>query len=186
GTEFHPSPLLQKGMIGLHQEILDLQQQVLLPHTYQSTWPQWLLNTRGIWYLYEFTDNAQRGVLLIGNPLTMLLGLPALVWCLGIGLWRADWARLAAVIGFAVSLGLWLIAPKPVQFYYHYFMPSCFLLAALALTLSDLHAGKRRWTSYAMLGASVLFFAVFYKVLAAAPLDGPLSFADWAWLQGWR
>lgn len=186
GTELAPSPLTENGLIAFHREMLQLQQQVLSPHAYQSTWQQWVSNTRGIWYLYENVDGAQRGVMLIGNPLTMLLGLLALVWCLVSGFFRKDWAKGAVVAGYLASLGLWLIAPKPVQFYYHYFMPSVFLLAALALSLTDLRrAGHERW-AYGVLAASVAFFALFYKILAAAPLDGPMSFADWAWIAGWR
>ncbi|MEE4155047.1 MAG: glycosyltransferase family 39 protein [Erythrobacter sp.] len=186
GTALEPSPLARDGILALHFEILELQQQVLAPHTYQSTWQQWVLNSRAIWYLYEFTDGAQRGVMLIGNPLTMLLGLPALLWCLVAGLWRSDWAKLGVVVGYGVSLGLWLIAPKPVQFYYHYVMPSLFLLAALALSLSDLRAAGRPRLAYGVLAGSVLVFALFHKILSAAPLDGPMSFADWTWIEGWR
>jgi len=187
GEYLRPSPLAELGLIGFHGEILALQQQVLAPHTYQSTWAQWVLNVRGIWYLYEAVDGAQRGVLLIGNPLTMLAGLPALAWCLVSGWAQRDWAKLGSVIGYAAALGLWLIAPKPVQFYYHYFVPSFFLLAALALALSDLrrlpHGG---WPAWGMLAASAGFFALFYKILAAAPLMGEASFLKWAWLTGWR
>jgi dolichyl-phosphate-mannose--protein O-mannosyl transferase len=183
----HPSPLAEKGLIGLHQEIFALQSQLMTPHRYMSTWPQWVLNTRGIWYLYEVVDGAQRGVLLIGNPLTMWLGLPALVWCLLAGAWRRDWARLAVVIGYAASLGLWLIAPKPVQFYYHYFVPSFFLLAALALTCSDLRRLPRaKWLAWAIPAASVAVFAGFFPIIAALPLAGGDSYMIWAWLQGWR
>ena len=181
------SPLVTDGLVGLHGRILDLQAQVLMPHTYQSTWGQWITNTRGIWYLYEFTDNAQRGVLLIGNPLTMLLGLPALVWCLISGLYRMDWPRLSVVVGYGVALGFWLIAPKPVQFYYHYTIPSVFLLAALALSLSDLRERRAlRWMSIAVPAGSLAMFAVFFPLLTAAELEGPMSFAWWAWLDGWR
>ena len=187
GEPLRPSPLASEGLIAFHGQILDLQAQVLMPHTYQSTWPQWVTNTRGIWYLYEFTDNAQRGVLLIGNPVTMLLGLPALVWCLLSGLYRMNWPRLAVVVGYGVALGFWLIAPKPVQFYYHYTIPSVFLLAALALALSDLRErDKLRWISLAVPAASLGVFAVFFPILTAAPLDGPMSFAQWTWLTGWR
>ncbi|MEO0690074.1 MAG: phospholipid carrier-dependent glycosyltransferase [Pseudomonadota bacterium] len=182
-----PSPIAELGLVGLHERILELQGSVMAPHNYQSTWPQWVTNTRGIWYLYEFTDNAQRGVLLIGNPLTMLAGLPALVWCLWIGLYRSDWARLAVVVGYASAIGFWLIAPKPVQFYYHYMMPSCFLLAALALALGDLHHTKRlRWVSYAVPLGSAALFAIFFPILTAAELEGPMSFTRWAWIAGWR
>ena len=179
------SPLAEKGMFGLHREMIELQGSVKSPHPYQSTWAQWMLNTRGIWYHYNFVDGAQRGVMLIGNPLTMLLGLPALVWCAVGGALRGNWARIAVVVGYGVSLGLWLIAPKPVQFYYHYFAPSFFLLAALALMLSDVVKTRFKWWVYGALTASVLVFAFFFPILTAAPLDGPKGFSTWVWIEGW-
>jgi len=30
----------------------------------------------------------------------------------------------------SVELGFWIVAAKPIQFYYHYFVPSMALLAA--------------------------------------------------------
>lgn len=183
----HPSPLSEQGLIGFHREIFGLQSQLMTPHQYMSRWPQWVLNTRAIWYLYEPVDGAQRGVLLIGNPLTMLAGLPALAWCLASGVWRTNWAKLGVVIGYGVSLGLWLIAPKPVQFYYHYFVPSFFLLAALALTCSDLvHTRRGRWLGWGVLAGSAAVFAWFLPIIAALPLKGPDSYAAWMWLAGWR
>ncbi len=187
GEYLRPSPLAEQGLIGFHGEIISLQQQVLSPHTYQSNWPQWALNTRAVWYFYAPADGAQRGILLIGNPLTMLLGLPALAWCLASGAWRENWAKLAVVIGYAASLGLWMIAPKPVQFYYHYFVPSFFLLAALALAASDLRrTGWGKWPAWAMLAASAGVFAWFYPIIAALPLKASGSFVTWMWIEGWR
>jgi dolichyl-phosphate-mannose--protein O-mannosyl transferase len=183
----HPSPLATKGFIGLHLDMYQLQSGLKKTHRYMSTWPQWVLNTRAIWYLWEPVDGAQRGVLLIGNPLTMLLGLPALAWCLARGVWTKDRARLAAVIGYGAALGLWVIAPKPTQFYYHYLTPSIFLLAALALACSDLVRSRRYgWAGWAIPAMSAGVFAVFYPIIAAAPLAGPLSFRAWTWLEGWK
>lgn len=182
----HPSPLAEKGLIGFHREIFELQSQLMTPHRYMSQWPQWVLNTRGIWYLYEVVDGAQRGVLLVGNPLTMWLGLPALVWCLVRGVWTRDPARTAAALGYAASLGLWLVAPKPVQFYYHYFVPSFFLLAALALACSDLRRLPRgKWLAGAVLAGAVGVFAWFFPIIAALPIAGPDSFLHWMWIAGW-
>ncbi len=187
GTFLRPSLVSEHGLIGAQIEMLRLQSSVITPHTYMSQWPQWVLNTRGIWYLYEFADGAQRGVLLIGNPLTMLAGLPALVWCGWRGIAARDWARLAVVIGYAASLGLWVIAPKPVQFYYHYMMPGTFLLAALALGLAELHRHPRwQWLALSIVAGSLALLAVFLPILSAAPLEGPGSFAKWMWLKGWR
>ncbi|MBX7540272.1 phospholipid carrier-dependent glycosyltransferase [Qipengyuania sphaerica] len=174
------------GIVAHHRLMLDLQTQVLKSHPYQSTWPEWVANWRAIWYLYEPVDGAQRGVILIGNPLTMLLGLPALLWCA----WRGIIARKpmhgAVALLYAVSLGFWIVAAKPVQFYYHYFLPSTFLLVALALALTDLREAGWRKTPYFVLVASIVIFAFYYEVLAAERLAGPNSFLVWTWLESWK
>ncbi len=174
------------GLIALHGEIVALQESVIEPHPYQSNWPEWLLNIRAIWYLYEPVDGAQRGVLLIGNPLTMLLGLAAMAWCAWTGIVRQRWDALAVAVLYLAGVGFWMVANKPIQFYYHYFLPSCFLLAGLALALDEMW--RRGWRKLA-LGvpvASLALFAWFYPILSAAPLEGSRSFATWMWLDSWR
>ncbi len=168
-----------------------LQSSVVQPHPYQSQWWQWVLNLRPIWYLYEQADGAQRGVLLLGNPLTMLAGLPALMFCAWWGLkgcvgpgMRA--AMRACVIGYAASLGLWLFADKPIQFYYHYLPPAMFLSVALGLVLAQMWEAGRRWPALAVLVGALGLFAWFYPILTAAELAGEQSFLDYAWLAVWR
>ena len=174
------------GFIALHREIMALQSSVIEPHPYQSNWPDWLINIRAIWYLYEPVDGAQRGIMLIGNPLTMLVGLPAIVWCLWAGLTRKKWDALAVFVFFAASIAFWIIVNKPIQFYYHYFLSSCFLLAGLALALDALWKRGNHVIATAILVGSVAVFAWFYPILSAAPLAGAQSFNHWMWLDSWR
>jgi dolichyl-phosphate-mannose--protein O-mannosyl transferase len=181
-----PDELARRGFIGLHQMMLDMQQSVIKPHPYQSVWTDWVIDRRAIWYLYEPADGAQRGVLLIGNPLTMLLGLPAVAWCAWIAWSRKRMDALAVALIYAASLGLWIVAAKPIQFYYHYFTPSMALLAGLALALDELRTRGWRWLSWTVLAGSVAVFAWFFPILDAAPLDGPRAFEHWMWLDSWR
>ncbi len=182
------SPLAQNemGLIGAHLHMLELQQSVKEGHPYQSTWWQWVLNSRAIWYLYEVADGSQRGVLLIGNPLTMLLGLAGIVWCAGVGVMERRADAAAAAILYAASIGFWIIAAKPIQFYYHYFLPSCFLLAGLAIAIDWLKAHGAAWAWWAVLGGSIAVFAHFYPILSAAELWGEQAFNQWMWRDGWR
>ena len=182
-------------LLALQFRMATLQSSVVQTHPYQSQWWQWMLNLRPIWYLYEPADGAQRGVLLLGNPLTMLAGLPALAVCAWWGVPRKSGAciapglraaMLASVIGYAASLGLWLLADKPVQFYYHYLLPGMFLSVALALVLAQLWNAGRRWPALAVLAGALGFFAWFYPILTAAALAGDQSFLDYAWLASWR
>ncbi|MBU0669680.1 MAG: phospholipid carrier-dependent glycosyltransferase [Alphaproteobacteria bacterium] len=174
------------GLIEHHRDMLGMQAGVTQPHPYSSQWLQWLLNARGIWFLYEMVDGAQRGILLIGNPLTMLLGLPALGWAAWRGIARRDGVALAIAGLFVLTLCFWAFADKPVQFYYHYLLPSMFLLAALALALDALWRSGRRWLALLPLAGSLGFFVYFYPILSAAPLTGDMAFLQWAWLPGWR
>lgn len=174
------------GIVGLHGMMLDMQQSVVKPHPYQSTWLDWVIDRRAIWYFYEPWDGAQRGVLLIGNPVSMLLGLPAMAWCAWAGLFRRRWDALAVAAIYAVSLGFWIFAAKPVQFYYHYFAPSMALLAGLALALAELRKKSQDWLVWAALVASLAAFVWFYPIISSAPLDGPRAFEHWMWVDSWR
>src|SRR5690606_33018148 len=124
--------------------------------------------------------------LMIGNPLTMLLGLAALAWAAWAGLARGHKAALAVFVLYAVALGTWIVAGKPVQFYYHYLLPGTFLLAALALALDSFWQRGNRWLPLTVLGGSTAFFIWFFPILSAAPLAGEQSFLDYAWLESWR
>jgi dolichyl-phosphate-mannose--protein O-mannosyl transferase len=151
-----------------------------------STWRQWVIDWRPIWYFYEKWQGAQRGTLMLGNPLTMLAGLPAVAWALWAGL-RGRRDALAVALIYLAALAMWVVADKPVQFYYHYTLPSLALLAALALAIDAWW--RRGWRTAALLflAASFGLFAWFYPILSAAALSGGRSaFEKWMWLNSWR
>lgn len=181
-------PVAWWDFLGQHRYMLELQDSVTRPHPYRSVWYQWVGNWRAIWYLYENVDGAQRGVLLVGNPFTMLAGLPAVLWCLWAGVMRANRAALAMSLGYLILVAFWALTSKPVQFYYHYLLPSLFLLACLALALDALWraGGWQRWGALVALALSADLFAWFYPILSAAPLSGPDAYAEWMWLRSWR
>jgi dolichyl-phosphate-mannose-protein mannosyltransferase len=172
-----------------HRFMLKLQDSVKRLHPYRSVWYQWAANWRAIWYLYKVVDGYQRGVLLIGNPFTMLAGLPALLWCLWVGFLRKRGDALIFVGLYALLLGMWAINGKPIQFYYHYLLPAAFLMACLGLALDALWQRRDRWRW--LMPASVLtalaMFLYFYPIISAAELHhGKKSFAQWMWLDSWR
>jgi dolichyl-phosphate-mannose--protein O-mannosyl transferase len=103
-----------------------------------------------------------------------------------VGIVRRNWPALAIALLYAASLGLWVVASKPVQFYYHYFLPSCFLVAALALALDAAWQAGWRKLALGVIAASCALFAFFYPILSAAALSDPQDFLAWAWLESWR
>lgn len=183
---YHNERMALSGLLPFQLTMIQLQESVKQPHPYQSQWYHWIANWRAIWYLYEPADGAQRGVLLVGNPFTMLAGLPALAWCAFTGVFRRRWDALAATLFYAVSIGFWIVAAKPIQFYYHYLVSSCFLMAALALALDALWKRGRTWWALGAVALSLGLFAWFFPIISAAALDGPMAFETYTWLHSWR
>lgn len=182
-------PISLLHIVDHHRYMLELQDSVKKLHPYRSVWYQWVFNWRAIWYLYEKVDGFQRGVLLIGNPFTMLAGLPALGWCLWAGLRRRRWDALAFALLYLASLTLWIFSNKPIQFYYHYLLPGTFLMACLALALNEMWQKGGRWrqASYAALGLSAAMFVYFYPIISSAKLyEGRPAYLWWMWLDSWR
>ena len=188
---FHwaPNPVNPWHPIAWHQEMLRLQDSVTKLHPYRSQWYQWVGNWRAVWYLYQPVDGAQRGIVLIGNPFTMLAGLPAVAWALWAGAVRRRTDALVFALLYLVTLLFWAASGKPIQFYYHYLLPGTFLMACLALALDDLwrRRDRWRWLAPASLVLAAAMFAWFFPIISAWPLCcGRPSFEFWMWLPSWR
>ena len=182
-------PVSPTGVIAQHRYMLQLQESVVKPHPYRTVWYQWVSNWRGLWYLYRDIDGAQRGVLMIGNPFTVLAALPALLWCLISGALHKHWGKLAMTAGYAALMLFWIGSNKPIQFYYHYLLPTAFLCGCMALALDDLWHSRRpwRWLAPAALAIALGMFVYFYPILSGAPLaEGKYAFQKWMWLKSWR
>lgn len=176
------------GIIEQHELMIRLQDSVRKPHPYRTFWYQWVADWRGIWYLFESINGAQRGIVMIGNPVSMLVGLVALVWGIWAAAFRQRWDALAFVILYAACLGIWIINGKPVQFYYHYLMPGAFLMGVLALWIDALlsRRDRWRWLGIGTLTFSIILFVVFYPIISALPLPYKSAYNYWMWLPSWR
>lgn len=182
-------PIDPLGFLAHHQYMLKLQDSVRKLHRYRSVWYQWMINWRVVWYFYSFSDGAQRGIVLLGNPFTMLAGLPALLWCGWAAVKRRRVDAGLFLMLYVLTLGLWAVSTKPIQFYYHYLVPAAFLMACLALALDALwqRTDRWRWLAPAALATAVGMFVYFYPIISAGPLHhGKQSFARWMWLNSWR
>lgn len=180
-------PVLPFGFIEQHEYMLRLQESVKKPHPYRSVWYQWIANLRAIWYLFETLKDTQRGIVMMGNPFSIIAGLPALGWGLWVATFRKRFDVLAFVVLYAATLGVWIGNAKPVQFYYHYMLPGAFLMGVLALALDAMWARKGRWSQAATgcFAVSLGMFALFFPLLSGLPLPKD-AYNYWIWLPGWR
>lgn len=178
-------PLTLARLLPFQAEMYRLQTQVLPHHTYQSNWWTWPVMLRPIWYLYEVADGAQRGVLLVANPLLAWGGLVAVAACAWLGVARRSLHLLAAAGLWLASVAMWAAIPKSLGFYYYYYPSTLWLAVALGAAFHAVDpGGRRRWDEW-YVTATIAVFAYFWPILSAAPLNGPAAFTHWAWFAGW-
>lgn len=168
-------------------EMLRLQSSPMGSHPYQSRWWQWVLDLRPIWYFYEPVAGVQRGVLFIGNPAICWGGLVALAASVWAGLRQKAQPLLLPVLLWAGPLLFFVIAPKPTQFYYHYFLSSLMLCVASAGALDHFFWSRgKRLVPWLVIGLAGLVFLEFYPIISAGALGDPQDFNRWMWLDSWR
>ncbi len=177
-------PLTLATLLPFQLDMYHQQTQVLPPHPYESPWWSWPLDWRPVWYLYEPTDGAERGVLMLGNPAVMWAGLLAVIACCMA--WLRDGNGRAGLVAllWIGSIAMWALIPKSLGFFYYYYLSSIWLAVALAAAFDHWRARSRYWDE-AYVALVAVLFAHFHPILSAAALDGPRGFQHWMWLPSW-
>jgi dolichyl-phosphate-mannose--protein O-mannosyl transferase len=182
---YERDPLALAGLIPLQRDMYALQTQILAHHTYQSDWWSWPLMIRPIWYFYEWDEGAQRGVLLIGNPVIMWGGLVAVLACLWAGFREKAIRPLAVALLWIASLAIYVVIPKSIGFYYYYHLSGIFLCLVLAVAFHHFDRGKGKGREEWFVFAALAMFVYFYPILAASALPDGQGFRKWMWLPTW-
>ena len=182
---FHANePMTLARLLPFQAEMYARQTQVLPPHTYQSRWWSWVIDWRPVWYLYEPADGAQRGILMLGNPLVMWGGLVALAACCWGWVKSGDARLIGFVCLWVASVAIWAVIPKSLGFYYYYYLSSIFLCLATAAAFDHWRERAPHWDE-SFLVAAAMVFAWFFPILSAQALPGADAFKRWTWLASW-
>lgn len=178
-------PIDLPGLFRLQGEMYAAQTQVLARHNYQSDWWSWPLMLRPIWYFYEWDAGAQRGVLLIGNPVIMWAGLVGVLACFWAWFRTRAIRPLAMALLWIASLAIYIVIPKSLGFYYYYHLSGIFLCAVLAVAFDHFDRGRNRGWEEWFTALALVAFVYFYPILAAQPLPDAQGFTHWMWFPGW-
>lgn len=158
-------------------------------HPFASSWYSWLLDLRPVWYYMGSGLRAGQYASIAGfvGPVAALAGGAAWLHLakkqmVGDG----SPAGAALIVLLLSSLLPWVLVTR-CTFLYHYFPCVPFLIAALALVLSQ-WAEKRpraaRRTACGLLGAAAVLFVWFYPALSGLPVGRGWA-ASLLWLPSW-
>jgi dolichyl-phosphate-mannose--protein O-mannosyl transferase len=175
-------------------EWLELQNQIFRYHTgleathaYESSFWQWPLALRPVWYwVRNADDGAVARIYASHNPLLVWLYVPAVVW-LAARAWRArDPLGIALGIGFFGQWLPWAFVPR-IAFAYHFLPAVPWGALAVGSLVAWMWRRGRAWRALAVtyVAAVAGAFVFFYPIWAGVPLMDP-TFALRMWLPTWR
>ena len=174
-------------------QFVELQAQIFRYHTglkathdYQSSWWQWPLALRPVWYHVHYSTAAITNVYAQGNPLLYWAFLPAVAW-LAWHWWRDRHPGLTILlIGFFGQWLPWALVAR-AAFMYHFLPAVPFGALAVASAVVALWRGSLLYrvlaAAYVLAVASA--FLYFHPLHAAVPLR-PEALNSRMWLEGWR
>lgn len=173
---------------------------VVAPHPYSSTWYQWPIMVRPIFYYQGalLPEGTGSSISSFGNPFIWWTGLIAFFTTLWLLITRKFSRRLTqpdesrpalfAVIGYLSLYVPWIIAPRKLTFIYHYFACVPFLIIMMAVVFQYLERANiiKRWVTHLLMGLVLLLFIIYYPVLSG--LEVPRGYLNvlqllpsWSW-----
>jgi dolichyl-phosphate-mannose--protein O-mannosyl transferase len=174
----------------MQYKMWDGQGRVVNSHPYMSTWTDWAMIKRPIWYAFDkegAKNEFVRGVILLGNPWILWTGLIAIATCAWS--WIQERKRDAFIIftTFAAFYFSWAIIPRKVAFFYYYYPAGMVLSLALGFVF---YHGERafnlkvNWPRWAFFGVALAVFIYFFPISAALQIPAD-TFRKWMWRSSW-
>jgi dolichyl-phosphate-mannose-protein mannosyltransferase len=153
-------------------------------HPYLSQMWAWPLMIRPIWYLFEESTGNVYGIIAMGSPLFWWGFIIFLVELIILAVSERRKEHFFLILGYFTPYIFWMISNKGGFFYY---MTPC--VAWMCLITAH---GLERWRDtksgrlmgWVYLVALVLFFIIFYPILAGYPVPRPF-FNKLMWTRSW-
>jgi dolichyl-phosphate-mannose-protein mannosyltransferase len=144
-------------------------------HPYSSSWWQWPLAWKPVWYYVGYHDTTQARIYANGNPFLFWPMVPAVLWvCWSWWKERRYIALTILAVGFFGQWLPWALSPR-IAFAYHFLPAVPFGALAVAVILGRMWQRREqyRYAGYAVISYLVLVvaaFAFFYPIYAAVYL----------------
>jgi dolichyl-phosphate-mannose-protein mannosyltransferase len=171
---------------------------VVTSHPYSSSWYEWPLNLRPIWYYNGdlLPEGKGETIASFGHPLLFWTGLIAFFTTIAIIIrnamkkdnFKSNKLLYFPVIGYLSQYLPWVVAPRKVTFIYHYFSCVPFLILMTGILFDYLkrkHIISRKFLTV-FLAVYLFLFIVYYPVLSGlqlprAYLNALRIFPRWDW-----
>lgn len=193
-------PFVDAYRPGLFQKMLKNQETMFkyhsaleATHPYSSTWIEWPIMKRPIFYYSSRLGGALRqGISSFGNPLVWWAGIPALIYTAYLAIKKKQKTAMYLCVGFLAQYLPWTLVSR-CTFIYHYFPSVPFIALCIGYCFMQLKDGKRfrnhkrRFYILVAVYAMVAFmlFLMFYPVISGSPVNYQYVDKFLRWMDSW-
>ena len=163
-------------------------------HPYSSTWWQWIINYRPIFYFSNSVGGLAQGISSFGNPLVWWGGAVALIYCIYSSIARRDKIAIFLVIAWLSQILPWVFVPR-LAWIYHYFPNVPFVVLMLTYSIKTARVfennffravfGNRKNAAITLAAACFALFLLFYPVLTGITISREYVDMYLRWLPSW-
>ena len=163
------------GVWGVQEFMFSYHSGLTATHPYQSSWWQWPLDLRPVWYFinYNVPSGMSSTISAFGNPAVWWVcsaGAVALMIKLVKGRIKAEEGMFVLLVGLGANYLPWVLVSR-CTFAYHFFASVPFIILLTLYLLKDMEQKRPelKWVKWAWLGVAVALFAAYYPVISGVP-----------------
>ncbi len=173
--------------------MLDYHGNLNATHPFSSSWYEWPLMTRPVWYYSNIVKETaeihiREGISSFGNPLVWWAGIPALLCMLYLAIKKKDGTARFLIVGYLAQYLPWFFVNR-IAFIYHYFPSVAFVVYMIVYSLihfKKILSNRAFIICLVVYGASAFaLFLLFYPVLSGQPVDSEFVEKYLRWFDGW-
>ena len=177
-----------KQVIDYNVNMFNYHSKLVAAHPFESSWYEWPIMTRPIWYAWNestFHPGVVSSISAFGNPLVWWGGLGALLATLIIGIKKRDKIAAFIIIGYLSVLLPWACISR-IVFIYHYYPAVIFLALALAYVAYHVVQKWKKGIYAVMIYVAIAYalFFYFFPVLSGSPTT-KAYLKQLQWLPSW-
>ncbi|MGE5551472.1 MAG: glycosyltransferase family 39 protein [Bacteroidota bacterium] len=176
-------------VVTYQQHMFKYHSELRATHPFSSTWWEWPLIKRPIWY-YQGSGAYPAGkissIVLLGNPAVWWLGIVAVFFGIAAALKKRDKTLLVIFVGLASQYLPWVLVPR-LTFIYHFFTSLPFVMLLIAYLFIQLREEypRARHAMYGYMALVLLLFVMFYPILSGALVDRNYVANFLRWFNNW-
>ena len=152
-------------------------------HPYQSSWWQWILDIRPIWYYFGTDANGlYHSISCFSNPIITWVGLVAFFYTVYSLFKYKSKIAFIIVVGYLTALLPWVSLVQRCVFAYHFYPTSFFMLLAITYMCSKFMNKDKKYQIVVnvFVGLSIFTFILFLPVIAGhATSLNYIHFLEW-------